>query len=296
VLLRLFRRVAVGAAAIVLAVGGPATFAGPGQGEVLLDQTVTSPALGRELAYSIYMPPGYPVPGKRYPVIYLFHGVGGDQRSWLNPTFTAIVDGLIDAERLQPVLIVTPAVDRSFCVDSAEIGGPGDFDTAIRRDLIQAIEEAYPVVRARAGRAVAGNSMGGFCALHLSFEPPFAFAAVAAMSGGFFTTRPPPQLPEALFDRVFGPGGAASARYTAANPITEIHALPAAEAPDTYLSAGAQDGLGLAADNVQLGAAMRAAGLPVTVSIDDAGGHDWRTWLTAAPEALVFLSRHLRSD
>ena len=286
---------ALPAVLVAAALAIPPAWAQGGRGTVLFDQTAPSAALGRDLAYSVYLPPGYPEPGRIYPVIYLFHGAGGDQRSWLRSRLPGILDGLIGGSQLQPVLVVAPAMERSFCVDSADIGGPGNFDTAFRSDLIAAIEQKYPVAKSRAGRAIAGNSMGGFCALHLGFEKPYAFNAVASMSGGFFGVTQAPRPLTGAFASVFGPGGMHSPRFEQANPLNEIRLARAGDLPDTYLTVGSLDKLGLAADSQQLYDAMKAERLPVQLRIDPEGGHDWPTWIAAAPEVFTFLGQHLRA-
>ena len=79
-----------------------------GDGTVLT-KTFESPALGVEKAYRVYLPDGYDAGDRRYPVIYLLHGLGVTETSWTAPTLD--LQGAADAMNLQAI-VVMPDGDR----------------------------------------------------------------------------------------------------------------------------------------------------------------------------------------
>ena len=83
--------------------------------EVRFEQ-VQSPALGAPLRYGLYLPPRYADDAtRRYPVLYLLHGVGGNERDWPDDGhFAEIADGLIAGGAIRPLVIVTPAGDTGW--------------------------------------------------------------------------------------------------------------------------------------------------------------------------------------
>lgn len=152
-----------------------------GAGELLVDRSIPSPALGRDLAYNIYLPSGHAESGLRYPTVYLLHGYGGGYHEWREGgRIEETLDRLIETGEIAPLIAVMPEAGKSWYVDSARFGGPGDYESAILADLIPAIDRLYPTRAEGRHRAIAGLSMGGHGALRLAFLYPETFSAVAA--------------------------------------------------------------------------------------------------------------------
>ncbi|MEO1774547.1 MAG: alpha/beta hydrolase-fold protein [Pseudomonadota bacterium] len=166
--------------ALLALLAAPAGF-GAGAGDLRRDQPAPSPALGAPLLYSVYVPEA--APGERLPVVYLLHGYGGGQYEWAQGgRIEAKLDRLIDKGEIEPVIAVMPAAGKSWYVDSARWGGPGDYETAIVRDLVAHVDATYSTIASRQGRAIMGLSMGGHGALRLAFAHPEVFGAVAGLS------------------------------------------------------------------------------------------------------------------
>ena len=116
----------------------------------------------------IYTPPGFDKK-KKYPVLYLLHGIGGDEKEWLNGAKPQqILDNLYADGKLQPMIVVMPngramkddrAVGNIFEKDKVEAFAT--FEKDLLNDLIPFIEKKYPVIADRESRAIAGLSMGG---------------------------------------------------------------------------------------------------------------------------------------
>ncbi len=287
-----------GVALAALAVGG-----GAGAGE-LAEVQVPSAALGGSLDVMVYRPDD-PPPAAGWPVLYLLHGHDGNAHSWADlGDIEATLDRLIAAGTIRPMLVAMPDAENSWYVDSAALGGPGDYATALTADLPAWIEAQYPVRRDRGGRAIAGLSMGGFGALRLALAEPERYAAAASLSGALWQNVPPADLdmpPDELrmiadnvyFHRVDrdtiepGPdlpslvshfGGAFGTpfdarRFNAENVFTllgeridEKRALPA-----LYVTVGDDDGFQLWRGAVAFFDTVRADGLPVELRVTARG-------------------------
>jgi enterochelin esterase family protein len=197
-----------------------------------------SPKLGKARRTVVYTPPGYESSNKRFPVLYLLHGGMGDEDSWLgNGRAPQIVDNLIAAGKILPMIVVIPNVNASQTASSDYIQEDEpqgsffnmDFPDSLVTDLIPFIDRTFRTRPGSPNRAVAGLSMGGAHALWAAFRHPDTFGWVESMSGGYMimpglglassiTNNPqiPPQyrLPSAIDpDKVFTvlPGLTASA-------------------------------------------------------------------------------------
>ncbi len=130
---------------------------------------------------SIYTPAGYEQSKQKYPVLYLLHGMGGDEGAWLDLGRTAqILDNLIAQGKAKPMIVVmtngnmvqTAAPGESslgFYKPSFRL--PKTMDGAMEEsfgDVIQFVEKNYRTIAKKEGRAIAGLSMGGFHSLHIS--------------------------------------------------------------------------------------------------------------------------------
>ncbi len=174
-------------AAVTLAGGGarrPSTaLAAPAVDSppVVIERTFWSQALGRTMPYTVYLPQGYAShPGRRYPVLYMLHGLGGDHRQWERNGLFRAATRLVRSGAIPPIVIVTPEGERGYWVDHAD-NGPR-YGTYVTRDLVSAVDASYRTVRNRAGRAIGGLSMGGHGALQLALNNPDEFAAIGAHS------------------------------------------------------------------------------------------------------------------
>ncbi|MEO6098200.1 MAG: alpha/beta hydrolase-fold protein [Fibrobacteria bacterium] len=124
--------------------------------------------------YSIYLPPGYSTE-KKYPVVYLLHGLGDDQTTWTNGSkgnAHHIMDNLIAQNKAVPMVVVMP--DGAMGVNS-NMGNFGTFDAPLTKDLIPHIEATYSVSKEPIDRAICGLSMGGGQTLRIGFGNPDLF-------------------------------------------------------------------------------------------------------------------------
>jgi enterochelin esterase-like enzyme len=157
-----------------------------------------SKTVGTTRKMQVYTPPGYSK-DKKYPVLYLLHGIGGDETEWERfATPDVLLDNLIADGKAVPMIIVMPN-GRAQKNDRAEgnvyAAGPAfaAFEQDLLKDVIPAIESRYSVQADREHRALAGLSMGGGQSLNFGLAHLDTFAWV----GGFSSapnTKPPEQL------------------------------------------------------------------------------------------------------
>ena len=151
----------------------------------------------------VYTPPGYSKK-KKYPVLYLLHGIGGDEKEWFNQGApNVILDNLYAKGKLQPMIVVLPN-GRAMKNDRAEgnIMAPdkveafSTFEKDLLTDLIPYIEKKYPVLKNRENRALAGLSMGGGQSLNFGLGNIDKFAWVGGFSSAPNTREPKILLPK----------------------------------------------------------------------------------------------------
>jgi enterochelin esterase-like enzyme len=206
----------------------------------------------------IYLPPGYSA-DRKYPVLYLLHGIGGNQDEWRGYVRAdAILDNLIADGKAVPMIVVmpngralpddrSPPQERIFTPENA--AGFAKFERDLLDFLIPAVEAQYSVYADREHRAIAGLSMGGGQALNFGLSHPDTFGWVGAFSPAP-NTRPPAELlpdPEAARERV---------------------AL-------LYLSCGNRDGLINVSQDLH--AYLKQHGVAHVWNVDD-HGHDGDSW------------------
>jgi enterochelin esterase-like enzyme len=148
----------------------------------------------------VYTPPGYSKKNK-YPVLYLLHGIGGDEKEWLkHGQPQVILDNLYADKKLESMIVVLPngramkddrATGNMF--DSVKVQAFATFEKDLLNDLIPFVEKKYAVYTDREHRALAGLSMGGGQSLNFGLANLDKFAWV-----GGFSSAPNTKTPEVL--------------------------------------------------------------------------------------------------
>lgn len=200
---------------------------------------------------NVYTPPDYS-PSKKYPVLYLLHGIGGDETGWLFAHPNRLLDNLIAAGRAKPMIIVMP--NGRIRRGAGPVGSIDDetpafaaFEQDLLEDVIPTIESRYSVQADRGHRAIAGLSMGGGQSLNFGLGHPDKFAWVGGFSSGP-NMKAPAQL---------------------------LSGVGARKPSLLWLSCGANDGfIGI---NQQLHRYLRANAVSHVWNVDD-HGHDPTEW------------------
>lgn len=253
-----------------------------------------SPTLKAPRRMLVYTPPGYEGGRTAYPVLYLFHGGGGDEEAWNElGAASTILDNLIAQGRARPMIVVLPNANWH---DSSvlETGGarttspaaaaarPGaaaipaqDYNVAeqeIVNGMIPYVEAHYRVAPGRDHRAIAGLSMGGGITIAVGLKRLDLFSAVAQFSTGMFGGAGPAYGP---FDvETIAPGFLKDAAATNA----KLKVL--------YFSCGDDDPR--MPFQKKVADTFRAAGVNLAFR-NFAGAHEWRVWRASLADVASLL-------
>jgi enterochelin esterase-like enzyme len=218
--------------------------------------TYESAVTGTRRKANVYLPPGYSN-DRKYPVLYLLHGIGGDETEWIRfATPDALLDNLIADTKAVPMIVVIPN-GRALADDSAagnnfapeRMAGFAKFEQDLLDNLIPAIEKQYSASTDRERRALAVLSMGGGQTLNFGLSHLDTFAWIGAFSSAPNTKTPAELLPDPA---------AAKAKLKL-----------------LYLSCGNKDGLINISQGVH--AHLKEHAVPHIWNVDDEG-HTPKTW------------------
>src|SRR3954464_13813942 len=154
-----------------------------------------SATVGVKRKARVYTPPGY-TRDRKYPVLYLLHGIGGDENEWARGgSPDLILDNLYADKKAVPMIVVLPngrASKDLTAKDPIPKQSPAfaAFEKELLTDLIPFIEQTYAVKADRESRAIAGLSMGGGQSLNFGWNNLETFAWVGGFSSAPNTKRP----------------------------------------------------------------------------------------------------------
>lgn len=245
-----------------------------------------------ELRANVLLPDGY-TPARRWPVLFLLHGIGDTHATWARPDRGDVVETL----KGLPAIVVMPEAGRGFYTNWFNKGRRGEpgWERFYLDELIPIVEARFPILSGRSAHAIAGLSMGGFGAAYLGGQRPDYFGAVAAFSG--FVQHQRPEVEAGLralggpeYQDIFGP---MSGQYaTGHNPTRIIANLrrtrlfvaagdgtaePGVQSEPAAVVGGGVVEAGLRMQNEEFAAAARDAGVDLTYR-RQSGVHDWPYW------------------
>lgn len=168
----------------------------------IVETEYPSKTVGTTRKVTIYLPPKYDK-SKKYPVLYLLHGIGGDHKEWMQGVPNIIMDNLYAKGKAKPMIIVMPN-GRALPNDKPEgnIYGPEMvkgfeiFERDLIDDLIPFIQGKYSTYTDQAHRAIAGLSMGGGQSLNFGLGNLDKFAYVGGFSSAPNTKQPEQLIPD----------------------------------------------------------------------------------------------------
>lgn len=226
-----------------------------------------SPIYGHARRMSVYTPAGYEEGKGRYPVLYLLHGMGGDEEAWLCTGRAAqIMDNLIAQGKAKPMIVVMTNGCMKHQGAPGETGegmykpynsgsSDGTFEAHFK-DVIRYVDSHYRTIAKSSSRAIAGLSMGGFHTIHTSAYMPGTFDYMGVFSGAIMPR-------EGVESPVYEDFEGQLARQFAKNP--KLY----------YIAIGKTDFLYQA--NVDYRALLDSKGYPY-IYVESEGGHIWRNW------------------
>ncbi len=170
-------------------------------GPRVVQDSIHSNALDGQLRFAVWLPPGYAThPHRRYPVLYVLHGLPGGQYSYRSLLFLIPTLDRLDAQ----ALVVFPQGARAGEGDDEYLDlGPGhDWATALTRELPAAVESHYRALRARDAQGIIGVSAGGYGAAILGLHNLGRYRVIESWSGYFHPTTPDGSAPMPLAPRL----------------------------------------------------------------------------------------------
>jgi S-formylglutathione hydrolase FrmB len=188
-----------------------------------LELTIKTTAFTSPVAVRVFLPVGYASqPGRRWPVVYYTAGTTHTERSF---------DEIYDGETLTrdfPAIFVAPRGDSGYWSDwyNAGTGGPPRYETFVIDQLLPLVDQRFRTVATREGRAIMGESMGGYGTLMFAARHPDQFIAASSLSGAVDTNQPgitaavsaSPTLQNEEPDSIYGPRPAQEIRWRGHNP------------------------------------------------------------------------------
>ncbi|WP_159883608.1 alpha/beta hydrolase [Paenibacillus puerhi] len=158
----------------------------------------------------VYLPAGYEDgEDNRYPVVYLLHGLNGDETSWtVKGNAEATLNAMMAAGELSESIVVIPN-DGGYGHGTFYVNwydGTGRFEDYFLYDLIPAIDREFRTIADRTRRSLVGLSMGGYGAFSLALRNPETFGAAGSIAGALISTSLlTPQEYRSETPRIMGP-------------------------------------------------------------------------------------------
>jgi S-formylglutathione hydrolase len=134
--------------------------------------------------FAVYLPPSYETSTKRYPVVFLLHGIGDTDDVWISHfKLAAVLDDLITSHAIKEMIVVMPNARNRF-MGSYYANSPvtGRWEDFIAEEMVARVDHDFRTLATAESRGVAGLSMGGFGAIRLGMHRPDVFSVVYAMS------------------------------------------------------------------------------------------------------------------
>lgn len=227
---------------------------------------VWAPMGGQERRMVVYTPAGYERGKGKYPVLYLLHGMGGDEEAWVaTGRVVEIMDNLIASGKAEPMIVVmtngctkhvaAPGYSEEGMFRPYMSGSMDGTFEAMFKDVVEWVDATYRTIAKPEKRAIAGLSMGGFHAMQISKHYPDLFDYVGLFSAAIFRGESGVEMYEKLEQRL----------------LRQFEHEPKLY----WIAIGSGDFL--YDENVEYRELLDRLGCKYTYR-ESAGGHEWRNW------------------
>ena len=231
-----------------------------------------SATAGFDRRMTAYTPAGYETSKAKYPVLYVLHGIGGDEDAWVTQgRATQILDNLIARGQAKPMIVVftngnisqeAAPLENSTGYTRPTMDLPqtmeGTFETAFP-EVVKFVDSHYRTIAKKQSRAICGLSMGGFHTLYITLNNPDMFAYSGMFSAAIGTGSEQTAAHKEIYENVDGK----LATYFSKKPAM------------LWIGIGRTDFL--IQSNNEFRAKLDAAGYPYQYMETD-GGHIWKNW------------------
>ena len=240
---------------------------------------------GFDRRMTVYTPAGYESSKAKYPVLYVLHGIGGDEDAWVTQgRATQILDNLIARGEAKPMIVVftngnisqeAAPLENSTGYTRPTMDLPqtmeGTFETAFP-EVVKFIDSHYRTIAKKQSRAICGLSMGGFHTLYITLNNPDMFNYSGMFSAAIGTGSEQTAAHKEVYENVDGK----LATYFSKKPAM------------LWIGIGRTDFL--IQSNNEFRAKLDAAGYPYKYMETD-GGHIWKNWRIYLSEFVPLLFR-----
>lgn len=265
---------------------------------IMESMAMHSRILGQEVRYSICLPGDYYTSGETYPAVYLLHGLGDDETSWLEyGRISQYADQAVGDGEVVPMILVMPQGFRTYYVN--DYLGSFRYQDMFVNEFVPYIDSMFRTIPDGGHRAVMGYSMGGFGALMLPVKHPDMFSVSVPLSISVRTDEQYMTEDSGEWDNQWGsifgaPGQKGPARITSYyRRNSPFHVLDSIR-PESiagvriYIDNGDEEQT-LCRSNEELHILMHRRDIPHEFRVRN-GGHSFEYWCSALPNALRFIS------
>ncbi len=241
-----------------------------------------SSALQATSTYAVYVPEGYDEhKDRRYPVLYLLHGYPGNFRDWpANGDAAMVFNQLIVARDARPFLAVFPDGNGPKIADSQYVNASTAqqrMEDFIVTDIRTDAEHRYRTLSDPSGRAIGGNSSGGYGAVNLGLRHPEIYGSILAYGAYFDNWR-------GQLNAVFGNNQSAK---DAQSPARYFGQLTLPQNLCVFQAVGKYDWPSLVKENREFDQQLAATSVIHTLVLTG-GTHNWNTWNKQLPAGIRY--------
>lgn len=236
------------------------------KGTVINDLTIQSTKIGKAMKYSVYLPDGYD--GKEtLPVLYLLHGYGGNNNSWLTDgNMAALTSQAISGGKVGKMIVVMPDGLNSFYVNGYQ--DDMAYEDYFFNELVPTVEKQFNAGKSKDKRAIAGLSMGGYGTLYYTLQHPEMFCCAYAMSPATYVEGAP-------------------------NLLDILYKEDVSKLPQITIEVGTEDQVVYQAVTYFNGA-IQKLNVPGYNYIERKGVHDWTFWKECYPKLMEKLGNYFK--
>lgn len=261
-------------------------------GKVVTD-SIYSNVLGAQVKYNVYLPDGFEISSKMYPVVYLLHGYTDDYTAWCDRgNMQTVADELIESGEACEMVIVMPTAGGPdiYKTWNGYFNMPGwPYEDFFFQEFMPAVEKKYHIIADKQHRAVMGLSMGGGGSTVYGQRHPDLFSSVYAMSA-WLESDGGKQREPGVDDKPYLVNQAVM-RHSALRFVEEADeaTLGALRSVNWFFDCGDDDFL--FDQNVRIHQLMRDKRVKSELRIRN-GKHNWEYWHQAIRMALPYASRN----
>lgn len=263
---------------------------------LLINQKFYSTVLGEDLKYAVLLPEEYDKSKDDYPVVYLLHGFGNDEKAWYSDGMIQYYSDKYRGE-ITPMIFVMPSAYNTYYAN--RYNGSYPFMNMLTKEMVPEIDKLFRTKIDKKYRAAMGYSMGGYGALILPALNPEVFSVGVPLSMSFRTDEQYIAEPQNVFDVQWSPifgGRGMSGVSRLTDYFKQYSPFHFFDTPNLNAFSGLKllidcgdDEETLSNTNDNLHALMRDNQISHEYRVRN-GAHSFEYWKESLPEALKFIS------